>query len=106
MAKRIQESRLNKGHLLSLTALRRKYGNKLADEMFSKWLAEQNKLTAKADPHMLKLELAVAKLVKGGLSIPPSGIKITRSRHGISVNKIAMKRKQKKRKTKKAATKK
>jgi|TARA_Y100000294_G_scaffold176618_1_gene199521 hypothetical protein len=88
---RIVEKNLNKGHLRKLTALRKSLGPKIANEAFSKWLKEQAKPVAKADPHLISLEKAVARLVKKGLRIPPSGIKITRGRGGISVRKIEMK---------------
>lgn len=98
---RIAEKNLNKGHLRKLTALRKSLGPKIANEAFSKWLKEQSKPVVKADPQMVALEKAVARLVKKGLRIPPSGIKITRGRGGLSVQKIEMK----KRKPRKKASK-
>lgn len=100
---RIVEKNLSKGHQRKLSALRKSLGSKIANEAFSKWLKEQTKPAAeKADPQMLALEKAVARLVKKGLRIPPSGLKITRGRGGLSVKKIEMK----KRKPRKKASKK
>ena len=105
---RLYEKELTKGQLRNLKILRRTVGDKLANQTYAQFIVDKKKLTKadKPDQHMLKLERTVAKLVKGGLKIPPSGIKITRSRHGISVSKIEMKRKLRKRKAKKAAAKK
>ena len=98
---RIVEKNLNKGHLRKLTALRKSLGPKIANEAFSKWLKEQAKPIDKADPNMLALEKAVARLVKKGLRISPSGIKITRGRGGISVRKIEMQKRKPRKKVSK-----
>ena len=91
---------LNKGQKRKLQALRNSLGKKIADEAFTKWFKEQTKPVPKADIHMVRLEIAVNKLVKSGLKVPPSGIMITRGGGKISVNKIEMKkRKPAKRKT-------
>ena len=97
---------LNKGQKRKLRALRNSLGKKIADEAFTKWFNEQKKPAAKTDKYMEDLKATVAVLVKRGLKIPPSGIKITRGRGGIGVSKIEMKRKPGKKKAKKAAAKK
>ncbi len=82
--------KISKGHLRKREALRKSLGNEIADKAFAEWLKRQEKQDAEPDPHMLKLKIAVTKLVKDGLIIPPSGLKITKSRHGITASKIKM----------------
>ena len=58
----INESKLNKGQVRKLNALRKSVGDALAEEVFSKWLAQQAKASAapKADAVAVKIEEALA----------------------------------------------
>ena len=57
----IEEGTLTKGQLRKLTALRRSVGEKLGDEVFAKWLAQQAATSApKSDPVAVKIEEALA----------------------------------------------
>ncbi len=57
----IDEGSLTKGKLRKLTALRRSVGDKLGEEVFLKWLAQQAAASAvKADPVAKKIEEALA----------------------------------------------
>ena len=57
----IDEGSLTKGQLRKLTALRRSVGDKLGEEVFLKWLAQQAVASAvKADPVALKIEESLA----------------------------------------------
>ena len=61
----MDESKLTKGQVRNLNALRKSVGNKLGDEAFSKWLAQQASAAAepKPDPIALKIEDALAGFV-------------------------------------------
>ena len=58
----IKESKLTKGQVRKLNALRKSVGVELGDEVFVKWLAEQAKVAAgpKPDPVSVKIEKALA----------------------------------------------
>lgn len=57
----IDEGTLTKGQLRKLTALRRSVGDKLGEEVFLKWVAQQAATAApKADPVARKIEEALA----------------------------------------------
>ena len=58
----IDESKLTKGQLRKLGALRRYVGDDLGDEAFSKWMARQA-AAAKVDPVAKKIEQALAGFV-------------------------------------------
>ena len=55
----IDESKLTKGQLRKLGALRRYVGDELGEEAFSKWMAQQA-AAAKIDPVAEKIESALA----------------------------------------------
>ena len=55
----IDESKLTKGQLRKLGALRRYVGDKLGDEAFSKWMAQQA-AAVKVDPVAQKIEQALS----------------------------------------------
>ena len=57
----IDESKLNKGQLRKLGALRRYVGDELGEEAFGKWMAQQA-AAAKVDPVAIKIEQALAGL--------------------------------------------
>ena len=60
----INESELSKGHLRKLNSLRKSIGQKLADEVFAKWQAEQSKANPldKTDPVAEKILSALKPL--------------------------------------------
>lgn len=61
----INESKLTKGQVRKLNALRKSVGNELGDEVFSKWLTQQASAVAKPkpDPIAVKIEDALAGYV-------------------------------------------
>ena len=61
----INETRLAKGQVRKLNALRKSVGNELGEEVFSKWLAQQATAVGKSmpDPVALKIEEALAGFV-------------------------------------------
>ena len=56
----IDESKLTKGQLRKLGALRRYVGDELGEEAFSKWMAQQA-AAVKVDPVAQKIEQALAR---------------------------------------------
>ena len=61
----IDEYKLTKGQERKLNALRRSVGDKLGEEVFGKWLAQQASAAAatKRDPVAVKIEEALAGFV-------------------------------------------
>ena len=61
----IDETKLTKGHVRKLNALRRSVGDNLGEEVFGKWLAQQAAAAAvpKRDPIAVKIEEALAAYV-------------------------------------------
>ena len=61
----INESKLTKGQVRKLNALRKSVGDALAEEVFAKWLAQQAKGTtsSKPDPVAVKIGDALAGFV-------------------------------------------
>ncbi len=59
----IDESGLTKSHARKLNALRKSVGDKLGEEVFLKWLAQQKKASAarRADPVAEKIVEALAR---------------------------------------------
>ena len=57
----MDESKLTKGQLRKLTALRKSVGDELGEEVFDKWMARQAAAVApKADPVAARIEEALA----------------------------------------------
>ena len=56
----INETKLTKGQLRKLNALRKSVGNELGEEVFSKWLAQQAVAQPKPDPIAEKITAALA----------------------------------------------
>ena len=56
----INESKLTKGQVRKLNALRKSVGDELGEEVFSKWLAQQAAVKPKPDPIAEKLRAALA----------------------------------------------
>ena len=61
----IDENKLTKAQVRKLNALRRSVGDKLGEEVFGKWLAQQASAAAaaKRDPVAVKIEEALAGFV-------------------------------------------
>ena len=59
----IDESTLTKGQMRNLNALRKSVGDKLGNEVFGKWLAQQASATAEPKPDAIavKIEEALAQ---------------------------------------------
>ncbi len=69
----IKESKLSKGELRKLTALRKSLGDEIADEAFSKWQGQQDKGgSAKVDQNVSIIEQALAPHLKK-MSFPRGG---------------------------------
>lgn len=61
----MDENELTRGQLRKLKALRKSVGDKLGEEVFRKWLAQQaTASTSNADPVALKIEEALAGFSK------------------------------------------
>ena len=56
----INESKLTKGQVRKLNALRKSVGNELGEDVFGKWLAQQAAVKPKSDP--------IAERIKAALS--------------------------------------
>jgi hypothetical protein len=91
----IKESNLSKGHLRKLNALRKSVGDKLADEVFAKWMAEQpkSKPAEKSDPVAEKILAAIKPLEKDkSVKLGNKGYVIKRAKgknvKGFTVTKI------------------
>ena len=56
----INESKLTKGQVRKLNALRKSVGGELGEEVFSKWLAQQAVAKPKPDPIATKINDALA----------------------------------------------
>ncbi len=59
----IDENTLTKGQVRKLNALRKSVGDKLGEEVFGKWLAQQAAAEPKPDPVSAKIEEALAGFV-------------------------------------------
>jgi hypothetical protein len=75
-------SKLTKGQVRKLKALRKSLGNKIADPAFSKWLKTQNpnKSGGKTDPVAEKLEQSLKSLESEKISLGTWGYTIKRSK--------------------------
>jgi hypothetical protein len=58
----INEKALSKGELRKLTALRKSLGENIADEAFTKWLANKPSVVELTDPVARQLEAVLATL--------------------------------------------
>ena len=88
-APKIVESKLNKGHLRKLTALRKSLGQEIADKAFTAWLEQLPTETAIAEDRNAKLILKTLEpLVLGNkLKIPRGGYLVRRGRGRIIVER-------------------
>ena len=60
----INESTLSKGELRKLNALRKSLGDEIAEEAFTKWLAQQSTGSVASDPNIALIEEALAPLIE------------------------------------------
>ena len=60
----IDESTLSKGELRKLNALRKSLGDEIAEEAFTKWLAQQSTGSVASDPNIALIEEALAPLIE------------------------------------------
>ena len=58
----INETKLTKGQLRKLNALRKSVGDELGEDVFSKWLSQQTVAKPKPDPIVEKINAALAGL--------------------------------------------
>ena len=88
-APKIVESKLNKGHLRKLTALRKSLGQEIADKAFTAWLEQLPTETAIAEDRNAKLILKTLEpLVLGNkLKITRGGYLVRRGRGRIIVER-------------------
>ncbi len=91
----INEKTLTKGQIRKLNALRKSIGDKLANEIFAKWIKEQAKKTSinQFDPVVDKIQNALAPLAKDkSIRLGNRGYSIHRARgkgaKGFVVKKI------------------
>ena len=75
-------SKLTKGQIRKLNALRKALGNKIADAAFSKWLKTQNphKSKERTDPVAKKLEGALKPLASKKINLGTYGYTIKRAK--------------------------
>ena len=88
-APKVDEKKLNKGHLRKLTALRKSLGKEIADKAFAAWLEQQPTETAKPKDKNAKLILETLEpLVLGNkLKIPRGGYLVRRGRGRVIVER-------------------
>ena len=85
----IKESKLSKGDLRKLAALRKSLGDEIADEAFAKWHGQQKKgSSAKVDQNVTTIEEALAPHLSK-MSFPRGGgYVIKRGRGRVIVSKL------------------
>ena len=87
----IDESKLTKGELRKLNALRKSIGDELGNEAFSKWYSTQEIIEVVTDPNIEMIEKALAPLTKK-LRIPRgSAYRIRRGRGRFIVETDSLK---------------
>ena len=91
MAK-INEARLNKGHLRKLTALRKSLGQEIADKAFAEWQASQPAEKAAAvDKNAQQILAVVEPLVMANkVKLPHGGYLVRRGRGRVIVTPAAL----------------
>ena len=84
-------SKLTKGQIRKLKALRKSLGNKIADPAFSKWLKTQtsNKSVGKTDPVALKLEDSLKSLASKKINLGTWGYTIKRAKGKVAKSFVA-----------------
>ena len=88
-ALKIVESKLTKGQLRKLNAVRKSFGREIADKAFADWLAEQPKdRPLPGDRNAKLMEKTLEPLVLGNkLKIPRGGYLVRRGRGRIIVER-------------------
>ncbi len=88
-APKLDEKKLNKGHLRKLTALRKSLGQDIADKAFTAWLEQQPTETTKPeDKNAMLIVQTLEPLVMGNkLKIPRGGYLVKRGRGRIVVSR-------------------
>ena len=88
-APKFYESKLNKGHLRKLTALRKSLGQDIADKAFTAWLEQRPTTMTKPEDKNAKLIVKTLEpLVMGNkLNIPRGGYLVKRGRGRIVVSR-------------------
>lgn len=82
----IDESRLTKGQLRKLNALRKSVGDEVGARAFAEWLASHGTAREKVDEHAAQIVDALWPLVEEGrLAIPRGGYLMRRGRGRIIV---------------------
>ena len=82
------ESRLTKGHLRKLEALRKSLGTDIADEAFAKWIARQNKPVPEDRNAAIMAGTLMQLIEQGKLSIPRGGYLVRRGRGRVIVEPV------------------
>ena len=97
---RIQERKLNKGHLRKLKALRKSLGPKIANEAFAKWLKENagaKKKASKVDKGAARLADLIGKAdKKKKVKLPRGGYNVRRGFQGVILVEAAPAKRKKK----------
>lgn len=89
--KSIDKKSLTKGELRKLNALKNSIGDKLGEEAFAKWYAEQNRDQQAADPNIEAIEKALNPHLKK-IRIPRGGAyAIRRGRGRFIIESIEIK---------------
>lgn len=88
-APKFDEKKLTKDQLRKLNAVRKSFGQKIADKAFAEWLTEQPKEKVILEDRNVKLIVEVLEpLVMGNkLKIPRGGYLVTRGRGRIVVSR-------------------
>ena len=87
---KIDESKLTKGELRKLKAVRKSFGPEIADKAFAQWHAEQPREKAAPEDRNAKLmEKTLESLVLGNkLKIPRGGYLVRRGRGRVIVERV------------------
>jgi hypothetical protein len=86
----IDLTKLSKGYIRKLTALRKSLGDTIADSAFVTWLSQQpDSATANGDKHAARIaEVLTPLALKKGLKIPKAGYVIRRGRGRVIVDEV------------------
>lgn len=81
------ESKLTKGQVRKLTALRKSLGPDIADDAFGKWIEQQSKEIPE-DPNVALLTATLMPLIEQGkLRIPRGGYHVRRGRGRVIIER-------------------
>ena len=83
------ESKLTKGQVRKLTALRKSLGSDIANDAFGKWIEQQSKEIPE-DPNVALLTATLMPLIEQGkLRIPRGGYHVRRGRGRVIIERVA-----------------